>query len=434
MRVKGFLLVLVLTATFSACLDEGVPSAGAPGAAGPFASLASWTGVKIGAGGDAESSTTVSPDGKTILACSHGGFTKPSPLWASEDGGASFRYIDPQPNPIVSGDCDLAITDNGDWYIVYDTIASATVAGSSDKGRTWRFHYVAAPPFGGVDRPWIQAVGNELYLVYADVMAAEPFLSLFTKSTDGARTWSPPTPMGYARSTDQSNCFMGHHIVKDKGQTIRTPINCWPEYTDSGATFPNTINFMTSRDAGRTWITEKVTGPHISSLRTTSASYAGANGAVLWLTYSVDNKTGGRDVFAIRSIDDGKTWSQPLLVFPGTMVPLGWAWIDGRPDGSATVAWMDNKKPGNVSDARRYWQVRAARLDVDGNLAWVMPVGEPALGDAIYEFLMLDHDAQGRAHIVYVVPGDGCGQNPPAPTGATRNRQCVRYFREDAAT
>ncbi|MBI2078104.1 MAG: exo-alpha-sialidase [Euryarchaeota archaeon] len=433
MRIQFASLHLAWALVLSGCLTSPSELGAPDGADLALPPIPAWIPAKVGIGGDAESSVTVSPDGKTVLACSHGGFTKPSPLWASEDGGATWRHIDPQPNPIVSGDCDLAITANGDWFIVYDTIASATVAGSSDKGRTWRFHYLAAPPVGGVDRPWIQAVGNELYLIYADVMAAEPFVSFFTKSSDGGRTFSPPEVMGYFRGTEQSNCFIGHHIVKDGGRTVRVPINCWPEYTSSGNTFPSFINLMTSRDGGRTWITERVAGPHTTSLRTTSASYAGPGDATLWLTYSVDNATGGRDLFAIRSLDDGKTWSAALLVAGGRQVPLGWAWLDGRPDGSATMAWMDNKKPSNVTGPERYWQVYAARLGPEGNVSWVMPVGAPATGNALYEFLMLRHDAEGRAHIVYVLPGEGCKVTPPPFGAQDRNKQCVHFLKEDPA-
>jgi len=54
-----------------------------------------------------------------VLACSHGGFGQPSPSWASEDGGDTWRRLDPQLNPIVSGDCACGS--------VYDTIESSTV-------------------------------------------------------------------------------------------------------------------------------------------------------------------------------------------------------------------------------------------------------------------------------------------------------------------
>lgn len=383
---------------------------------------AQFESVKIAAGGDAETGVAVSPDGNVVLACSHGGFTQPSPLWASIDSGQTFRRIDPQPNPIVSGDCDLAITANGDWYIVYDTVASATVAASSDHGRTWRLHYFAAPPFGGVDRPWLQAVGDEVLLVYADVMAAEPFVAMFTKSADGGRTWSPPRPMGvFPDARQQPNCFLGHPIVHDHGRTIRAPINCWNGVTGGDAPFPNTIHLLTSRDAGATWTTQRVRGPDSTAHRIVIGAYAGD---ALVLVFTTGHPR--VDVNVVMSRDEGATWSEPMVVAHQTSMRLGWPWIDARADGSATLAWM------NVTqDDSPTWQVHAARIQTSTGLSLEFegPVGEPAKGDALYEFLMVRHDAQGRAHIVYPVPGDACQSAPIVPSQG-RNQQCVFLLRE----
>jgi hypothetical protein len=419
--LKPSLLSIATILALAGCLNvpETVDDVAEKGPPNPILEFES---LKVGPGGDAETAVHVSPDGKTVLACSHGGFNQPSPMWASEDGGETFRRLDPQPNPVPSGDCDLAITDNGDWFIVYDTLASATVAGTSDKGRTWRIYPIAAPPFGGVDRPWIQPVGNNLYLVYADVMSAEPFNAMFTKSTDGGRTWSPPELMGTFPNQGQPNCFMGHPIVRDAGQTIHVPINCWDGVRGAAAPFANTIHLLHSRDGGRTWITLRVRGPDASAHRIVTAAYAGD---AIALAFTTGHPR--LDVNVILSRDGAKTWSEPLVVARGTSMPLAWPWIDARPDGSATIAWMNV-----TTNTTRTWQVHAARIQTTptASLDWQGPVGPPASGNVIYEFLMVRHDQQGHAYIVYPMPGDNCRSAPAGPSGASRNQQCVHLLRE----
>lgn len=379
------------------------------------------TPIKVGAGGDAETSIRLSPDGQTILACSHGGFTQPSPMWASTDAGKSFRRVVPGPNPVVSGDCDLAITDNGDWFIVFDTIASASVAVSHDKGESWNIFPLAGQPFGGVDRPWLEPVGNTVYLTYADIMAAEPFVGMFTKSTDGGRTWAAPTNMGRFQSATETNCFTGHPIVHDQGQTVRVPIACSGESVNNQV---NTIYFLTSRDAGASWTREKVHGPDTTDIRVPTAAYAGDG--TLWLTYTQGTPKARTTVVQV-SKDDGKTWSEPATVFADMTDDFGWPWIDGRSDGSATIVTMHNTKPANASDDGPWWQVTSARLVADPapRVFATKYVGEPYNGDQLLEYINVRHGPDDRAYVLYPMAGPGCAAPPPGMGSQGRNVQCV---------
>ncbi|HEX9815522.1 MAG TPA: hypothetical protein VGB18_00965, partial [Candidatus Thermoplasmatota archaeon] len=125
-------LILAMSIILSGCLTENQAPRPTPD---PGVIPAAFTKpMLVGRGGDAETSHIVSPDGSTILICSHGGFTQPSPLWVWEDGGSSFRQLFPSPSPPLGGDCDLAFGSDGSWYMIYDTLASITVTGTSDKG------------------------------------------------------------------------------------------------------------------------------------------------------------------------------------------------------------------------------------------------------------------------------------------------------------
>jgi hypothetical protein len=384
--------------------------------------LAGWSATLAGPGGDAESSLAVSADGQTILACSHGGFTQPSPLWASTDGGETYRRIAVEPNQPFDGDCDVAITDDGTWHIVYDTVASATFASSSDEGATWFVHPFAAEPLGGVDRPWILATGNDVVLVWADVMAALPFVAFFTKTSDHGRTWTPHTPIATFTPSDVF-CFIAHPLALDAGAVFQVPIVCNGLQDDTGT---RPVSVMESTDDGLTW-TRIPTG--VRSGGSITGSYAGDGS--LWLTVSQPDGEGSMHGIVL-STDRGRSFSDPLWLDGNVTPGFGWFWVDGRPDGSATAAWMDSHENGT-------WQAAVARLSaVDGApvldaFDHIGPLGQEA---PLYEFFMVRHDAAGRAFVtIPQITGSECFQPGTLPSqvgsgNVPRNAQCIYIARE----
>lgn len=382
-----------------------LPEATAPEAILPE-TLAFAEPVLVGAGGDIETTVHVTADG-TILVCSHGGFQQPSPLWASRDGGADFSRLDPQPNPLVSGDCDLASSADGQWAIVYDTIASATVAASDDGGRTWDLNHASALPIA-VDRPWIAWAGDELYMTYSDVMAAEPALQMFARSTDGGRTWLEHTPINVAQPPDELQAVIGKMVVD--GDTIHVPLARSNIHLGGAVGLDHAV----SRDRGATWSIERVHGPYDNTgFVLPSMAWAGD---LLYYTLPVRNGS-LQDVHVLRSHDRGATW-EPLPVasgvdFPGVVGP----WIDGRPDGSATVAWVHLVEGG--------WTVSAARVGPDGAVEGPVMLAPPEGRDQVgHEFTMVDHLPDGRAVVAW--PMDTGPDCDPAPNMMERRgSQCV---------
>lgn len=389
--------------------------------------------LRLGPGADAESSVDVSPDGKTILVCSHGGFTQPSPLWASTDAGATFRRVEPQPNQPFNGDCDISIGPAGEWSVVYDTVASATVAFSTDQGRTWTVNPLTAVPIGGVDRPWIHSAGDRtLYMTYTSVGTGAPDVETFAISSDGGLTWVQrpfltPAPPERTRKTP------GDMYVADNARTIRVPFI----RTSQGGS-PDFLENAISRDAGTTWSTERVAGP----LPTASGIPGGARAADGTLFFSYSARQGGTgDVMVVWSHDDGKSWSEPTAVatnqsFAGL---LGNVWVDGRPDGSATLLWVVQHEDPNGTTL---WQHMAARIHVVNGLhvEWVLPAG-PASGphpSNLYEFSTVRHDGSGRAHMAFpLVTGPDCKETPAFPSqvgsqNIPRNTACQYLVIEKA--
>jgi hypothetical protein len=399
------------------CVGDG-PAA--TGAVAPPVGTAPWPAVLAGPGGDAESSLAVSKDGQTILACSHGGFTQASPLWASTDGGATYRRVEVGPNQPFDGDCDVAIADDGTWAIVYDTIASATFASSRDQGATWWVYPFASEPVGGVDRPWILADGNDFLLTWADVMAALPFVAFFTKTSDGGRTWQPHVPMG-TFTPSEVNCFLAHPILAPGG-AIQVPIACKDGEDVLGG---GPVQLLESGDGGLTW-QKSPTG--VRSGGSVTASYAGDGG--LWMTVNEQHE-GGNAHGVVHSTDGGRSFTAPLWLDANVTPGFGWFWVDGRPDGSATAAWMDDAD-NSTKDAPK-WQVSVARLTFAGgaiaaDLHRAGPVGDAA---PLYEFFMVRHDAAGKAFLSFPqITGPDCYRPGELPSRAgsgdlKRNQQCV---------
>ncbi|MFA5944795.1 MAG: sialidase family protein [Candidatus Thermoplasmatota archaeon] len=409
-RVGAVFGLLVL---LSGCLtNDGMSEDGtdAPPVPGPW----SFTNILIGPGGDAETSVVVGPNG-LVLACSHGGFGQPSPSWVSQDSGTTWRRLDPQPNPIVSGDCDWAVLDDGTWAIVYDTIASSTVASSRDEGATWSFNYASALPLGGVDRPWLVADGNTLYMAYANVMAMEPAVNTFAVSQDGGRTWTEHhiAHTASVEESDRPNTVIGNPVVG--GDAIRIPLAS-ADLTMGGPTW---LSFAVSRDGGATWSEEPVAGPYPTSFHLPVADRA--PDGTLYIT-KPEGDADGMAIDVLVSRDDGETWNE-VHVAEGVMFPsVAGPWVDARPDGTATVAWLQDDE-----GLRSIW---AARLDASGVVHSARALIAPVEDASLFEFMMLDHDEAGRAFIVYPMDTGDCTQTTPLAQG--RNAQCVWLLREDA--
>lgn len=411
-------LVMILPLAGCLALSPAEPPPASDFAALPVAErFATYT--KIDAGGDAETSHVVSEDGQLILACSHGGFTQPSPLWVSEDGGSSFRRLEPTPSPPVGGDCDVAMTPDGSWYMIYDNLASISVVGTSDKGATWRFSHVTSVLIGNGDRPWIQPVGNDLYVTYSDLMSNQPILLLFSKSVDQGRTWSVPDVVTLPPNEEETNCWVGHMVTSEEGRRIEIPLNCWFQ-ADIGSP-SGSIYLATSTDAGATWTLPLIT----TGIGVPTASL-GSDGT-LWLSY-VSPGSLATTMQVVARLPGATTFVGPMYAGVVRDAGFDWPWIDARGDGTATVTWMDAYAKGSAVTMQPY----VARMSLDTmSSVFDGPIGNPWTGTTTFEFFMVKHDAAGRAYIVYPLGGDGCKVSPPGTgMGSTRNDLCVHLLRE----
>jgi hypothetical protein len=409
-------VALLLAASVLAGCSSSSPST--PGGHAPTTGVGdgwTFTSVLVGEGGDAETSITAAANG-VVLACSHGGFGKPSPSWVSKDSGMTWAPLDPQPNPVVSGDCDWAVDSDGVWAIVYDTIASATVASTADQGRSWAFDYGSAVPFGGVDRPWITADGNTFYLAYANVMADEPAVNTLAVSHDGGKTFAEHhvAHTFASEGTSAPQTVIGKPIVH--GSTIRIPLAS-ADLSNGG---PTTLSFALSRDGGQTWAGQPIAAPYDTFFQLPAATQA--PDGTLFATKD-EGTAGHMDLTVLVSRDDGESWSEIPVAHGFGQPSVSYAWIDARPDNTATVAWMQDTGGGN----RSVW---AARVSADGIVHAARQVAGPFQDKATVEFIQVDHLPDGRAILDYPVDtGAGCHKSGPAAPG--RSHACVYALIED---
>ena len=410
--------VLLITFGLAGCLDATVTP---PDETEPATGTLEWVlpdALQVGTGADAESSIDVSADGQVILVCSHGGFTQPSPLWASTDGGAKFRRIEPGPNQPFNGDCDVSIAPDGTWSIVYDTVASATVAVTTDEGASWSVNPITAyAVVGGVDRPWIHTVDEDtLYMTYKSVGGGQPELDIFAVSNDAGVTWIQK-PYFVPAPPQRTSAVPGDLWVSEDGRTIRVPFIVSGDDA-SGEWVENAV----SRDAGNTFTIEPVAGPLPNAQGIPSGDQA--DDGTLFFGYGVRDGDVGSVMVAF-SKDDGKTWSDPVAVssnetFGGLLE--GQVWLDARLDSSATLFWVT----ANGTDDERTWQHKAARIDVtDGldveSIGMVGPSGPPHPSD-LYEFAEVSHDALGRAYFAFpLVTSPQCKETPAFPSQVGSN-------------
>lgn len=375
--------------------------------------LADWQApIFAGPGGDAETSVHAGPDG-VVLACSHGGFQMASPAWSSLDGGQTWTRLVIEPNPLVSGDCDMAILDDGTWVIVFDTIASATIATSQDEGASWSFNYLSALPIA-VDRPWITHTGNRIHMIYADVMAVEPALNMYAYSDDHGVTWTHNVMAAYTQDTTYYTHVLGDLIVRDDG--IFAPITRG-DMSPLGSV-PWSIQIRHSADGGATWTWKHVV--ELSSPGLPLASLDDDASGRLW-TVIPEGRDDGMAMSLAWSDDAGDSWTSSDALVTGQDLPgvTGPALVGMDHTSGVAVAWMNYSMDG--------WHLRGFTADlVDGHVVMDGPHDLSHAGGSegdLYEFIDVDVDDQGNLYAAFILDdSDACWAGV---SQQGRNGQCM---------
>jgi len=181
-------------------------------------------------------------------------------LWKSVDKGATFPYLGQPdglqdqcsaatPQCVAAGGADdsIDVSEGGYLYVSSLYIGSVTFATSMDggaggvqPGQAWTVNHLST----GVpieDRQWIAAYGPQT--VYMTIRQAPGTgRLLFTKSTDAGKTFSAPTLLTSADSTE--------------GNLVVDPYTGYLYTTFIPTSAPNRIDLLKSVDGGATWTTK----------------------------------------------------------------------------------------------------------------------------------------------------------------------------------
>jgi hypothetical protein len=276
-------------------------------------------------------------------------------LWTSNDGGKSFRLVPPLGSslqyPPFGTEGHLSIAPSGDVYFVDLTLASFSLAASTDHGATWELRNVAASNIPGGDRPWVAAgPGMRVHAVWNQIPSGFYVLT----SDDGGRTFPhmvnvPGTmagleTLGVAGAPDGYE-VPGVPVVGPDGTLFiaRGEAGSVAVYasTDGGRSLTRTVAWRSDERVG--WI-----------FSTPAVDAAG----VLYVS-TVEVLDGTTRVRYAVSTDRGVSFSAPREVgsLPGTHVLQ---WGAAGEAGEFAVAYYAADETGRPSDVGGPWRVRVA--------------------------------------------------------------------------
>lgn len=347
-----------------ACTASGCPFVANVGLSGVYVSNdggKSWSQFSAPSGGD--NTASFNGDGSTIHTLP--GF------------GKLARQVG-LPGLASDGDPNIAFNANGTAY--YSSLAGVrgtnigdliTVSSSADGGKTWSDPVLATNKTNPVDF-------NDKETVWVDRSAGSPFDGnvyvswtlfvgvpgtaapiMFTRSTDGGKTWSPAQKLsasynnrsigGRQGSTIRSDAAGNVYVIWESGVTIngfKTDAQVFAKSTDGGLSFSRPEVIAPVHD-----LPSPLPG---SSFRNDSFAAAdiGPNGTVdvAWADY----QNGHSSVVLSRSSDGGSSWTTPAVAldvagrsafFPGlavspdgTKVAVATQALDDVPAGTAPGA------------------------------------------------------------------------------------------------
>lgn len=352
----------------------------------------------------------------------------------SNDGGQTWKIAEgTAPKDYrVSGDVSLAYDAAGHailCYIAFDKLGTTNywaqgatrngifIRRSLDGGQTWEPRAVtiiahdSTPGIPFEDKPWLVAdtggphAGN-LYVGWTQFTLAASDL-LFSRSTDGGRTWSTPVKLSSVSGLprDDNGALEGFHGVVAPDGTLYT---IWDGRDgimmavshDGGVTFSkerliipagpgyfSITGVLRSNGFPQIGLDPRPAGKNRESGRTgahgKSDAAGPASGGNLYVSWG-DYTNGDTDIFVASSTDLGRTWSKPVRVnndpiHNGNDQFFQWMAVDPR-SGAVNLVFYD-RRADNLRTT-----VTLAR-SIDGGKTFANYVWDPAVFEAAGDFL-----------------------------------------------
>lgn len=248
---------------------------------------------------------------------------------------------------------------------------SDLVASSLDGGKTWKRRTIpglTACTGGTADAgsdPWVAAGGDgTVYFsgLGADISTDPPTTAVVaSRSRDGGRTWRPPATVARPLQGNETDAITASPRLAGHAYLV------WANFV-FGLPRTNTVEFSRTTDGGRTWSSPVLVdqlGP--SAIDQAPRLLVLPDGTLLAVFARADFDLGLAQLYAARSLDEGRTWLPPVLagskplppdiVDPETGIPLpqpGFPSAAVAPDGTVYIAVEDNTSAssGGIAVAR----------------------------------------------------------------------------------
>jgi hypothetical protein len=301
----------------------------------------------------------------------------PAHIAYSQDAGRTWTQVPniAPKNYKVSGDVSVTYDAQGHailCFIAFDKLGTTNYWGhnatrngifvkrSLDGGKTWEenaipvIEHATQPGIPFEDKPYIAAdnshgpYSGNLYVGWTQFTLNKSVI-LFSRSTDGGKTWSAPIEI----STHEGLPRDDNGAVEGFTGAVGAEGRLYVVWADGSS-----IVFAESRDGGRGFSRSRKildTAPSYFEVEDVSRSNGfpqigidprGKNG-VLYVTWS-DYRNGDVDVFCSNSRDRGRKWSQPVRVnsdsiHDGTDQFFQWLAVDPQ-TGAANVIFYDRRE------------------------------------------------------------------------------------------
>lgn len=302
--------------------------------------------------GHTENETSIDAAGNTIIAGwnQYVASTLVMGLGRSTDGGETWTSGTLQGHTVMS---DPAVKSAGAGVWFYGYLASGGFGGSdidifvrrsTDDGATWSNPVDASQNGSFDDKPYIAARGSEVLVGWAD-FGFSPAKVRASRSLDGGLTYGAISILSDNSTAGNGACPV---IAPDGDYFV-----FWRD------SFQDSLWVARSSTDGASWSPDRGIvemhplpstlpgGFRIVNLPSAAADPLTGDLVVVWN----DQLFGNPDILAIRSSDDGATWSAPVRVNDDAGTAAQWfPWLSFGPDGVAHVVWYDRRNDASAID------------------------------------------------------------------------------------